>query len=167
MQISCSPGFIVQKLILCIMTGIRVKYSAACLSSYTIQHSQEMLHVQNLKVQAIFYLIHQVSILLGQDLCCFCATLHNSLLILWDVWSLYCWIWRSVFQKMTLFSLVDMDQCFRGTSYSARGGSRYLCNNGKLLPDYMVSHAKWPYSSTAKKQLCTCCNTLCLWKQNP
>jgi hypothetical protein len=82
MQISCSPGFTVQKLFLCIMTGICVKYSAACLSSYTIQHSQEMLHVQNLKVQAILYLTHQVSILLGQDMYCFYATLHNSLLIL-------------------------------------------------------------------------------------
>jgi len=38
------------------MTGMCVKYSAACLSSYTIQHSQEMLHVQKLKVQAILYL---------------------------------------------------------------------------------------------------------------
>ena len=60
---------------------MRVKYSAASLSSYTIQHSQELLHVQNLKVQAILYLTHQVSILLGQDLCCFYATLHNSVLI--------------------------------------------------------------------------------------
>jgi hypothetical protein len=127
------------------MTGIYVKYSAACLSSYTIQHSQEMLHVQNLKVQAILNLTHQVSILLGQDLCCIYATLHNSLLILWDVWSFYCWIWRSVFQNMTLFGLVDMDQCFRGTCYSAKGGSRYLCNNGELLPDYMVSHATFFY----------------------
>ena len=31
------------------MTGICVKYSAACLSIYTIHHSQEMHHVQNLK----------------------------------------------------------------------------------------------------------------------
>ena len=130
------------------------KYSAACLSSYTIQHSQEMPHVQRLKVQAILHLTHQVIILLGQDLCCFYATLHNSLLILWDVWSLYCWIWRSVFQNMTLFSSVDMDQCFRGTCYSAKGGSRYLCNHGKFLPDYMVSHATWPYSSTVKTTMC-------------
>jgi len=42
---------------------------------------------------------------------------------------------------MALFSLVDMDQCFRGTCYSAKEGTSYLCNNGKLLPDYMVSHA--------------------------
>ena len=154
MQISCRPGFTAQNLFLRIMTSIRVTYSAVCMSSYTTQHSQEMLHVQNLKVQAILYLAHQVSILLGQDLCCFYATFHNSLLILWDVWSLYCWIWRSVFQNMTLFSLVDMDQCSSGTYYSAKGGSRYICNNGKLLPDYMVSHATWPYSSTVKTIMC-------------
>jgi len=40
-----------------------------------------MFHVQNLKVQASLYVTHQVIILLGQDLCCLYATLHNSLLI--------------------------------------------------------------------------------------
>jgi hypothetical protein len=137
------------------MTGMCVKYSAACLSNYNIQHSQEMQHVQNLKVQAIHYLTHQVGTLLGQDLCCFYDALHNTLLILWDVWSLYCWIWRSVFWNMTLFSLVDMDQCFGGTCYSTMGSNTCLCNNGKLLPDYMVSHTIWPYSSNIKTTMCT------------